>query len=524
MISLRKSVYFSSIGLTTLLILVICGVSVTSLVLREQTLEHEAIHKKGDLAIKVLSDALADPIWNFNPTRAQAILAMMKDDTDYYRAVAYNDKDAEFSKFQNFADEPSMAALPEDNLVHFNGDIKSPNDGSKIGRVVITYHTQRVENVLKEQAIKLSTASLAIVLVMLFCQILILRKIIRPLKSMTNVMGLLSSGKLDTDIPSLERQDEIGAMANSLSVFKENALETKRLRAEQEKSAIKAEEEKKRMLNELVESFNRRVGSAIDAVANEVEKLREGSINLKVMANETASITESVATASEMASKSVNNVASATEELSASINEITRNMAATTRISNECSASAQGSQQNLDSLSQAIDEISAVTYAINDIADQTNLLALNATIESARAGEAGKGFAVVANEVKALAGQTRNMTDEITGKVEIVKGASTKSIDMVMIIMNQIREVSAKADEVSSAIEEQNTATQEISRSIQSASAGTQEVNLNVARIQSATSRSSQSATEMNMAADNLAAQAHGLKEAVESFLKEIRQ
>jgi methyl-accepting chemotaxis protein len=71
-------------------------------------------------------------------------------------------------------------------------------------------------------------------------------------------------------------------------------------------------------------------------------------------------------------------------------------------------------------------EISKVTETITEISEQTNLLALNATIEAARAGEAGKGFAVVANEIKELAKQTSDATQEIKRKIESVQASTTQ--------------------------------------------------------------------------------------------------
>ena len=65
---------------------------------------------------------------------------------------------------------------------------------------------------------------------------------------------------------------------------------------------------------------------------------------------------------------------------------------------------------------KSVEEISILTENIINITEQTNLLALNASIEAARAGEHGKGFAVVAEEIRALADQSRESTEQI-GKV-----------------------------------------------------------------------------------------------------------
>ncbi len=101
-------------------------------------------------------------------------------------------------------------------------------------------------------------------------------------------------------------------------------------------------------------------------------------------------------------------------------------------------------------LRQEVEQVANVANQVQAIAAQTNLLALNATIEAARAGEAGKGFAVVAGEVKALAGQTRNATTQISEtliqlnqKIESLEshGAEIRSaIETASAAMRELRE------------------------------------------------------------------------------------
>ena len=119
-----------------------------------------------------------------------------------------------------------------------------------------------------------------------------------------------------------------------------------------------------------------------------------------------------VSAASEEATTNVETVASASEEMASSIQEITRQVAEATQIAASAVDEARRTNDTVQGMAQSAEQISNVIALINDIADQTNLLALNATIEAARAGEAGKGFAVVASEVKSLAGQTAQATED----------------------------------------------------------------------------------------------------------------
>jgi methyl-accepting chemotaxis protein len=95
----------------------------------------------------------------------------------------------------------------------------------------------------------------------------------------------------------------------------------------------------------------------------------------------------------------------------------------------------------IDELAVVANEISEVTDLINKIAGQTNLLALNATIEAARAGEAGRGFAIVAQEVKALAGQTANATQNINQRIGAIQSVAVRSVGAIQGISSTIREL-----------------------------------------------------------------------------------
>ena len=87
-------------------------------------------------------------------------------------------------------------------------------------------------------------------------------------------------------------------------------------------------------------------------------------------------------------------------------------------MADEAAQLVQNTNQEISQLGRTADGIGQVIEVIQDIAEQTKLLALNATIEAARAGDAGKGFAVVATEVKELARQTAEATDDIRQRVE----------------------------------------------------------------------------------------------------------
>ncbi|MCA8942365.1 MAG: chemotaxis protein, partial [Planctomycetes bacterium] len=153
---------------------------------------------------------------------------------------------------------------------------------------------------------------------------------------------------------------------------------------------------------------------------------------------------------------------------------------------------------------------------ITSIAQQTNLLALNATIEAARAGEAGKGFAVVANEVKELAKQTAEATEDISRKIETIQndtGGAVDAIGAISTIIEQINDIQAT---IASAVEEQTATTNEISRNINEAAEGSGQIASNVAIVAQAAQSTSEGATETQGACTELADLAAGLERLVQ--------
>jgi methyl-accepting chemotaxis protein len=242
-------------------------------------------------------------------------------------------------------------------------------------------------------------------------------------------------------------------------VFKENALNAKRLEEEQ-----KAAQEKQMVRAKAVEGyiaeFDRSVAGVLQMVSTASTELQSTAQSMSMTAEETSRRSTAVAAASEQASTNVQTVASAAEELSSSITEISRQVAESAKIAGQASEQARTTNLQIKGLSEAAQRIGDVVKLINDVASQTNLLALNATIEAARAGEAGKGFAVVASEVKSLANQTSKATEEISQKISEMQAATGQSVEAIGAITGTIGRINEIATTIASAVEEQGAATQ----------------------------------------------------------------
>jgi|GEM_PF-5728062 len=169
---------------------------------------------------------------------------------------------------------------------------------------------------------------------------------------------------------------------------------------------------------------------------------------------------------------SMNSIAAAVDELNASSLEIGKNTQDSVNVSRQASSVASTAQETMQALDVSIQEISGIFNEIVSIAQQTNLLALNATIEAARAGEAGKGFAVVANEVKDLARQTGELTDEVRDKVSVIKSSTQEAVARIHDVSEIVSQIDAYAGAIAGAVEEQGATTSEISKNISEAAGG----------------------------------------------------
>jgi methyl-accepting chemotaxis protein len=166
-------------------------------------------------------------------------------------------------------------------------------------------------------------------------------------------------------------------------------------------------------------------------IASNSEVMTEKTGTVAAAVEEATANINSIATAAEQMSTSSMTVATAIEEMSVTNNEVAKNCQKELQISTDALRYVNAGTETLNKLGESAKSISNVVSIINDIADQTNLLALNATIEAASAGEAGRGFAVVANEVKELAKQTGQATQEIEKKITEIQTVTITTIQNI---------------------------------------------------------------------------------------------
>ncbi len=243
------------------------------------------------------------------------------------------------------------------------------------------------------------------------------------------------------------------------------------------------------MTNELVEtitSFTHHVeetATNVEAIAQDNTLIGQNISQVGTAADEVSASMQTVASAAEEMSASVSTVAAAIEEMSGSLREVSMGAIKAAEVTAKADQKAESTKVIVDTLGNSAKEIDKVVELIKNIAAQTNLLALNATIEAASAGEAGKGFAVVANEVKELAKQAAQATEDIRTKIEAMQSNTNEAVKAIAEISSVIEEISDINNTIASAVEEQTVTANEISRSVVGSAQASQDVTENVHRV-----------------------------------------
>ncbi len=293
-------------------------------------------------------------------------------------------------------------------------------------------------------------------------------KITGPINAAVSMLKDIAEGEGDlTKRLAYSSRDEIGDMGRWFNVFMDK-LQALISEIARNTGTLKDTSTSLSTISAQLSSSTDAMSGRSDSVADAAQKM--------------SATMSSVAAASEQAATNVNMVASATEEMTSTVQGIARNSEKARSITESAVTQAGSASQKVGELGRAANEISNVTEVITEISEQTNLLALNATIEAARAGDAGKGFAVVANEIKELARQTAQATQEIKAKIDGIQGSTADTVTQIEQITAVINEVNEIVGTIAAAVEEQALTSREITDNVSQASQGIQEVNENVSQ------------------------------------------
>ena len=304
------------------------------------------------------------------------------------------------------------------------------------------------------------------------------RKYMLPIINTSNAIQSMTNGDLSKRLP-LHGTDEISLLAASFNSFASTVQGSIRLMSDNA-TQLQVQTGSLQTCSEIVikqlqTTANNVLGAdqAAQGLQNVIKEAQGavGSIAGEICAaqQKTSAIIPVMNRAREgtlNSQHSVSSIATAAEQMSMTVSEIARN-SEHARSSTEHAVQSVGcAQKRVDELGIAATEINKIIDVIVEIAEQTKLLALNATIEAARAGEAGKGFAVVAGEVKDLAKQTSDATNDIRQKIATMQSSTEHTIREITHINGVIGEVDKLVATIAASVEEQSITTRDISGNI----------------------------------------------------------
>jgi methyl-accepting chemotaxis protein len=365
--------------------------------------------------------------------------------------------------------------------------------------------------------------TLAAFLVSIFVTVAVGMSFVRPIKSITAVMQRLSAGTVNVEIAHRDRGDEIGQMAEAIDVFRRNMIEMHAMEQANHQAEQRRAEERRSEMQALAAEFEKSIQQIARELTQAATAMHRNAQAMSRAATEARAKSKSISEVVTVTQGNVESVASSADALAQTIEELATQTNAARQLTDETVSESKSAGGKLAQLADAVAQILPITGLIQAIAQQTNLLALNATIEAARAGVAGKGFAVVAGEVKSLAQQTANATDEINRKIAAVNASCGGAVEIMQQVAGAVGRLGLGTAEMAAAVSQQSAATQAISMNAQQAADSSRTVAAEILDLEAKARENDSVSTAALEGARHLLNHAAMLQDQANKFLRHVR-
>ncbi len=480
------------------------------------TQAHETLSARAQMVAALQARAAAIPLYDLDTEQVKEVAKAPAADPDFLGSLV---RDGKGKAVAEVGDTKTATGFVEVVRPIVGGQA---GQQKPIGEFVLRLRTDRVEaRVASDAATQVVVGVIAFLAIMAALYVVV-SAITRPLMQITAMLGRLAQGDYGVSVPALDRRDEVGAMARTIDMLRQNAQHRERLEAE--KLARQVEEAQRgERLTRLAADFDRSVQTTVGEASAAAAQMKGSAGSMLDSALRADQCNATVAGAADETSRTVQTASAAAEQLTQSIRSIAESVKQSVAISAQAIDRADASRQTVEALAAGAAKIGEITSLITSIAGQTNLLALNATIEAARAGEAGKGFAVVASEVKNLASQTAKATEEISTQIGAIQSVTQDTVTAIGAITETIGQLSQRSAEIAAAVEQQLAATGEIADRVRTVAGEAETVTSSIAVAADASSDVAKAARESEEVAQTLQAKFVALRDEVQRFLSSIK-